>query len=155
VLGALLLVVLMGGGALLVAAIASGFEARPSSEAVAGHVDDFPPGSVTLLDLRSEASVAQSYVTRPPGGDVLALSRPALVAGLGDGCLTVWSPDEEFEGRRGVFKDPCRGSRHDIEGRTLFGPARDLDRYWVEVRDDGTVVVDLGDLRRQDRGGVR
>lgn len=154
---ALLLVVLVGGGALLVGAIASGFEAGDSSEAVAGHIDNFPPGSVTLLRVESGPGSTDLYITRPLGGELLALSRAAFAGGPpGAACATVWRPDEEFEGTSGLFREPCRGARYDIEGRMLSGPAaRDIDRYRVEVRSDGIVVVDLVDLRRQDRGGAR
>jgi hypothetical protein len=161
-LGALLLVVLLGGGALLVAAIASGFDAGASSEAVAGHIDDFPPGSVTRLDLRTEAGSAEVYVTRPPGGDVLVLSRTSPFAPLGGsiGCSVAWRGEREATGPAGVvvgvFVDSCQTIVYDIEGHRLSGDAaRDLDRYRVEVRRDGIVVVDLGDLRRQDRGFAR
>ena len=153
----LLLVVLLGGGALLVAAIASGFEAGDSSEVVAGHIDDFLPGSVTRLDLRTEAGSAEVYITRPPGGDVLALDRRSSVyVPLGVGCSAVWLPDRGVAGESGVFRDGCHPIYYAIDGRRLSDDAaRDLDRYRVEVRRDGTVVVDLGDLRRQDRGGAR
>ena len=71
-----------------------------------------------------------------------------------------WRPEREATGPFGaivgVFLDPCHGIVYDSEGRRLSGDAlRDLDRYRVEVRGDGTVVVDLGDLRRQDRGIAR
>ncbi len=156
-LGALVLVVLVGGGALLVGAIASGFEAGAPSEAVVGHLDDFPPGSATLLRPRREAGEADLYITRPPGGAVVALARHGSVyVPLGAGCAVAWFPERSVEGERGVFRDGCHPIYYAIDGRRLSpDAARDLDRYGVEVRSDGTVVVDLGDLRRRDATAAR
>jgi hypothetical protein len=48
------------------------------------------------------------------------------------GCTVPWTPGYEFMGKKGWFRDACRGSTYDLEGRCFAGPCtRDLDRFGV------------------------
>jgi cytochrome b6-f complex iron-sulfur subunit len=62
------------------------------------------------------------------------------------GCTVPWRGDFSFRGRTGWFRCPCHGSTYTREGGVLvFGPApRPLDRFEIEPRDDGSVVVTIG-----------
>ncbi len=52
------------------------------------------------------------------------------------------------DGLGGLFRDPCSGSRFDLSGVLIVGPAlRDMDRYPVEVR-GATLVIDLDGVER-------
>jgi cytochrome b6-f complex iron-sulfur subunit len=62
------------------------------------------------------------------------------------GCTVPWRPDFTFQGRTGWFRCPCHGSTYTKEGGILvFGPSpRPMDRFEIELQDDGSVVVNTG-----------
>ncbi len=62
------------------------------------------------------------------------------------GCTVPWRPDFTFRDRTGWFRCPCHGSTFTKEGGILvFGPSsRPMDRFPLEVQDDGSVVVNVG-----------
>ena len=62
------------------------------------------------------------------------------------GCTVPWRSDFTFLDRTGWFRCPCHGSTYTKEGGILVaGPSpRPLDRFPMEVRDDGSVVVTTG-----------
>ena len=62
------------------------------------------------------------------------------------GCTVPWRPEFEFQGRKGWFRCPCRGSTYTREGGVLVaGPApRPLDVFPLEVQSDNTIVVQTG-----------
>lgn len=95
-------------------------------------------GRFFLLNLE-EGTTPNGEVT--PGG-LLALWRkcPHL------GCTVPYRPEFEFLGRKGWFRCPCHGSTYTREGGVLVaGPApRPLDRFPIEVQDDGSIVVTTG-----------
>ena len=62
------------------------------------------------------------------------------------GCTVPWRADFTFLGRTGWFRCPCHGSTYTKEGGILVaGPSpRPLDRFPVEVKEDGSIVVTTG-----------
>ena len=128
----------IGVGACAVAAVGSGvltldylepkvlFE--PSTTFVAGSPRDFTDGVVRFNREK------KAYVIGGPTG-VYALS--AVCTHLG--CITRFKSDER------VIACPCHGSRFDLEGNVIHGPApRPLP--WLDVTEDaqGNLVVDTG-----------
>ncbi|HJU84701.1 MAG TPA: Rieske (2Fe-2S) protein [Holophagaceae bacterium] len=99
---------------------------EPSTVFPAGNIADYPEGTVRFN--REQ----KAYIIGGPGG-VFALS--AVCTHLG--CITRYLSDEN------VIACPCHGSRFDLEGNVVHGPApRPLQ--WVEVKADqaGNLLVD-------------
>ncbi len=149
----------------IVAALAVVTLIRPSaaSSVVVGRVEDFPPGSVTELGYRL---VGDNDGAVPRGSDEerrLERGRSALflVNTPSDGLIVLWRRDPHLGCTVGalplaegvpdmqiapgtVFFNPCHGEQYALDGTRLWGPApRGLDRFGVEVREDGAVVVDV------------
>jgi cytochrome b6-f complex iron-sulfur subunit len=64
------------------------------------------------------------------------------------GCTVPWRPEFEFHNKKGWFRCPCHGSTY-MRGAAIlvFGPApRPLDTMAVTVHDDGSVVIDTGEI---------
>jgi cytochrome b6-f complex iron-sulfur subunit len=128
----------IGVGACAVAAAGSGVMTldylkpkvlfEPSTSFVAGSPLDFTEGVVRFNKEK------KAFVIGAPGG-VYALS--AVCTHLG--CITRFRSDER------VIACPCHGSRFDLEGNVVHGPApRPLP--WLDVTQDaaGNLVVDTG-----------
>lgn len=101
---------------------------EPSTSFVAGSPLDFTEGVVRFNKEK------KAYVIGAAGG-VYALS--AVCTHLG--CITRFRSDER------VIACPCHGSRFDLEGNVVHGPApRPLP--WLDVTQDsaGNLVVDTG-----------
>ncbi len=101
---------------------------EPPTSFRAGSPDDYPEGTVRFN--REQ----RAYVIGGAGG-VYALS--AVCTHLG--CITRFLSDEN------VIACPCHGSRFDLEGNVVHGPApRPLP--WLEMQADpaGALVVDTG-----------
>lgn len=127
----------LGVGACAVAAAGSGLVTlqflepkvlfEPPTTFRAGTPVDYPEGTVRFHKEQ------KAYVVGGQGG-VYALS--AVCTHLG--CITRFLSDE------GVIACPCHGSRFDLEGNVVHGPApRPLP--WIEVRTDaasGVLIVD-------------
>ncbi len=99
---------------------------EPPTRFRAGNPLDYPEGVVRFNKQQ------KAYVVGAPGG-VYALS--AVCTHLG--CITRFLSDEK------CIACPCHGSRFDLEGNVIQGPApRPLQ--WLEVQADaaGTLVVD-------------
>ncbi|MFY9821842.1 MAG: ubiquinol-cytochrome c reductase iron-sulfur subunit [Thermoanaerobaculia bacterium] len=100
---------------------------EPPTTFRAGTPVDYPEGTVRFHKEQ------KAYVVGGQGG-VYALS--AVCTHLG--CITRYLSDE------GVIACPCHGSRFDLEGNVVHGPApRPLP--WIEVREDaasGVLIVD-------------
>jgi len=100
---------------------------EPPTSFRAGTPVDYPEGTVRFHKEQ------KAYVIGGQGG-VYALS--AVCTHLG--CITRHLSDE------GVIACPCHGSRFDLEGNVIHGPApRPLP--WIEVREDaasGVLIVD-------------
>ena len=100
---------------------------EPPMKFKAGSPEDYPPGSVTL---NKEQKV---YIVRAKEGYFYALS--AVCTHLG--CITNWKQEE------GIVACPCHGSKFDIDGRKIDGPApRPLQRFAIAMDDRGHLVVD-------------
>jgi len=80
-----------------------------------------------------EVPAARSYLVKPAGGEILALSQkcPHL------GCKIAWCDSSQ------KFECPCHGSKFNIAGAKLEGPTpRGMDSYTVEIGSDTLVYVD-------------
>ena len=130
---------LVGGGAIGVAAVGSAvLTAQYLSPNVlhelplkfkAGHVDEYPPDSLTLVVDQ------KSYVVRAKEGYFYAMS--AVCTHLG--CITGWKSTE------GIIACPCHGSRFDRQGNVIGGPApRPLPRYLISLDEREQLVVYKG-----------
>jgi cytochrome b6-f complex iron-sulfur subunit len=99
---------------------------EPPTRFRAGTALDYPEGTVRFNKAQ------RAYVVGGAGG-VYALS--AVCTHLG--CITRFVSDEN------AIACPCHGSRFDIEGNVLHGPAPRPLR-WIEVREDATggLIVD-------------
>jgi cytochrome b6-f complex iron-sulfur subunit len=128
----------IGLGACAVAAVGSGIVTldflepkvlfEPSTSFVAGSPLDFTDGVVRFNKEK------KAYVIGAAGG-IYALS--AVCTHLG--CITRFRSDER------AIACPCHGSRFDLEGNVVHGPApRPLP--WLDVTQDavGNLVVDTG-----------
>ncbi len=128
----------IGVGACAVAAVGSGIVTvdflnpkvlfEPPTSFRAGDPADYPEGTVRFNKEK------KAYVIGGPGG-VYALS--AVCTHLG--CITRFLSDQN------VIACPCHGSRFDLEGVVVEGPApRSLP--WLQVGTDssGLLVVDTG-----------
>lgn len=128
-------VALLGGG-LLIIAVALVF-AWPSREPEGarfdlGSADDFSAGSVTTV------TDGRFHLVRLDDGTFVALSWRDPHSG----CTVPWRSNFNYAGRRGWFRDPCRGSTYRMDGRRVFGPSpRHLDRFPVDIV-AGSVIVD-------------
>ncbi len=106
------------------------------NELVLGRVEDFRlnyPGSVVRLDpgIDGAAESIVAFTDRDPA----------------TACGVYWDAEFEYMGRRGWFKDGCHTSVYDLAGRCFAGPCpRGLDRYKVEINENGHVVVKLTEL---------
>ena len=128
----------IGVGACVVAAAGSGMMTldylkpkvlfEPSTSFMAGSPLDFTEGVVRFNKEK------KAYVIGAPGG-IYALS--AVCTHLG--CITRFRSDER------VIACPCHGSRFDLEGNVVHGPAP-LPLPWLDVTQDavGNLVVDTG-----------
>ncbi len=128
----------IGAGACAAVAVASGIVTldylepkvlfEPATTFVAGSPLDFSDGVVRFNQDK------KAYVIGAPAG-VYALS--AVCTHLG--CIARFKSDER------VIACPCHGSRFDLEGNVVHGPApRPLP--WLDVSEDasGNLVVDTG-----------
>ena len=108
-----------------------------------GRVEDFAPGSVTEIELKTsfddlllgeERSPVPIFLVNDPNGGLLALynRHPHL------GCRVTWMAAEQR------FLNPCHGEKYTLTGEYIEGPApHGLDRFGVTVTDKGKVVVDV------------
>jgi cytochrome b6-f complex iron-sulfur subunit len=100
---------------------------EPPTAFRAGTAIDYPEGTVRFYKEQ------KAYVVGGAAG-VYALS--AVCTHLG--CITRYHSDE------GVIACPCHGSRFDLEGNVVHGPAPH-PLPWIEVREDaaaGVLIVD-------------
>lgn len=104
----------------------------------AGPISDFPEGTVKFY---------QEHRIFLIGGRIGVFALSAECTHLG--CITRHTPGETW------IACPCHGSKFDLEGRTLSGPAR-RDLSWIEVQADSTgnltvdtsVIVTSGEALR-------
>jgi len=100
---------------------------EPPTKFKAGSPENYPPGTVTL---DKEQKV---FIVRAKEGYFYALS--ATCTHLG--CIANWKSEE------GIVACPCHGSKFDIEGKVIAGPApRQLPRFSVTLDDQGHLVID-------------
>lgn len=108
-----------------------------------GVVRAIPPESVPEVGV-VEVPAARAYLTRI-GGDIVALSEKCTHLG----CRV------PFCDSSGQFECPCHGSVFNRVGDYIAGPApRGMDRYPVEVGDDGLLRIDTGAAENGPEPGV-
>lgn len=100
---------------------------EPPTKFKAGIPDNYSPGSTTL-------NVEQNvYIIRAKEGYFYALS--AVCTHLG--CITNWKSEE------GIIACPCHGSKFNIDGIKIAGPApRPLPRFLITLDEQGQLIVD-------------
>ncbi|MCB9134138.1 MAG: Rieske (2Fe-2S) protein [Anaerolineales bacterium] len=92
-----------------------------------GAVDNFPPGSVTPVE------VGRFYVVRLTDGGLLALYRRCTHLG----CAVPYDPAV------GQFVCPCHGSAFTMDGEVQNAPApRPLDLFPLTINEVGEILVD-------------
>jgi hypothetical protein len=110
---------------------------RSASRVSAGRAQDYPPGSVTALNLPASDqadSMIPIFLVNDPAAGFLALYRQDTRSG----CQVIW-----VESLR-RFEEPCLASKYSQTGEYLSGPtARGLDRYPVSLTESGEVTVDV------------
>ena len=105
---------------------------EPDQTFTAGWPDEYPAGNVEtkFKDRYQTWIVALAHRGRRR---IVALR--AVCTHLG--CITLWSENENR------FQCPCHGSGFSAEGINLLGPApRPLDRYAIQLADDGQLEID-------------
>jgi cytochrome b6-f complex iron-sulfur subunit len=108
-----------------------------------GVVRAVSPDAVTE-DSVIEVPAARAFLTRVEG-EVIALSQKCTHLG----CRVPYCPST------GRFECPCHGSVFNRGGDFLAGPApRGMDRYPVEVGDDGLLRIDTGETELGHEPGV-
>lgn len=115
----------------------------------AGPVEDFPPGSKTIV---REGKFWLVNLTREQGGPgYLALWQkcPHL------GCVVPWEDDftvvdpKSGESTQGWFRCPCHQSTYNDAGVRVYGPApRSLDRMALTITEDGYIEVNTGEISK-------
>jgi hypothetical protein len=106
-----------------------------------GFAPDYEPGSVTALQLpdpdQANSIIPILLVNVSSGGWLALHSRDP-----GSGCLVNWEASTQR------IEDPCGGSKYTRTGEYVSGPSpRGLDRFAVEVKENGEVLVDVSALR--------
>jgi len=94
-----------------------------------GSPDQFPPGSVTLVE------AGRFYLVRLEDDGLLAVYRRCTHLG----CAVPYAPGT------GQFVCPCHGSAFTADGDVLTAPApRPLDLFNLSINEDGEIIVDTG-----------
>ncbi|HLZ34832.1 MAG TPA: ubiquinol-cytochrome c reductase iron-sulfur subunit [Nitrospira sp.] len=105
-----------------------------------GGIDALPSGEPKQLD--HVTTIRDGYLEIRSHKAIWAVKRP-------DGQVTVFSPicthlgcGYRWAGEEKMFKCPCHGSRFDLEGQVLGGPApRPLDRLPSKVENGHLMVI--------------
>lgn len=125
---------------------------RDEATAEIGAIDQFAPGSVTLVQL--DASLPQAareqlaqttrwlrlftapipvYLVHDNDGAWYAFYQ----ADPRNSCTIAWQPAEK------LFIDPCHGSAYTSQGEYVRGPSkRNLHSFRVDIRDTGLITID-------------
>ncbi len=106
----------------------------------------FVQGKFWLVHLRPGEGAFQQFGL-PGEGGLLALWQrcPHL------GCTVPWQPAYEYKGVTSWFRCPCHGSTYTPAGIRVHGPAtRSMDTMRIDVRDDGWITVQTGEITNGD-----
>ncbi len=134
------LLIPLTAGIFLVGLIALSFTRepwQPDRLVTANSVGDYTVGEPVYFEDE------RLWVVRTPDDRMIALYDVDPLSS----CQTPWWVNEEYMGRKGWFRDACRGSYYDVEGRCFGGPCEiGLSRFDVLL--NGTeVVVNLTELK--------
>jgi len=109
---------------------------EPPQLVTAGSVEQYEQGDPKYFEAE------RVWVVRTPNDEMYALYDVDPLSN----CTVPWWNDVEHLGRAGWFKDACRGSLYDLEGRCFGGPCETgLSRFPVTLN-GSTIVVNLTDL---------
>ena len=131
----ILLGFVLAGGVALAFLIGGGF--RDPAAIEADSVDDYEVGLPKYFE------IDRFWIVRLEGDEILALydKNPQSQ------CRTLWFINEEFMGTTGWFNEPCQDHLYDYTGRCFDSECtRGLDRFEVEVTEEGAIFVDLSRL---------
>lgn len=122
-------IVTVGSAVLSASYLSPNVVKEPPTRFKLGLPENFPAGSVTLIQDQN------IFLVRASEGYFFTLS--ATCTHLG--CITNWKNDE------GIIACPCHGSKFNRDGNVIGGPApRQLPRYEMSLDDHGMLVVDKG-----------
>jgi cytochrome b6-f complex iron-sulfur subunit len=115
---------------------------EPPTRFKAGFPEDYAPGQV---ETRYKARYGVWVVRGEYQGQPQIYALQAVCTHLG--CTPIWLESEQ------KFKCPCHGSGFYKNGVNFEGPApRPLERYAIQVGDDGQLEIDKGRTFRQELG---
>jgi hypothetical protein len=161
-----LLFALVAAGLLVAAAVTSSLAASNGNRQQGltldlGHIERFPPGSVTTFVV-DDGRLRE--ITDPPRGPVSPWGLLVVRLDEGDGERSVrvfswrsphdgwalwWMPDATTQHDPGFFIDPARGSLWRYDGTFVAGGGgRNLDYFRVQVNPAGHVMVDMSQVVR-------
>jgi len=122
-------IVTVGSVALSASYLSPNVVKEPPTRFKIGIPENFPAGSVTLIQDQN------IFIVRASEGFFFSLS--ATCTHLG--CITNWKSDE------GIIACPCHGSKFNREGIVTGGPApHPLPRFEMSLDDHGMLIVDKG-----------
>ena len=137
----LVLAAALGATAVIAAVSPTDGPGLPERWIEAGNLEAYEPGTITSLPIGpvDPPTPPLVHVSRLEDGDLIVIAgRDPL------GCAVPWRPNFRFEGTEGWFRDPCKGSTYDDQGRQVSGPSpRDLDRLAFEVTPSGTLRIEV------------
>jgi len=111
---------------------------QPPTRFKAGYAQDFVLGEVNEKFKRSQ----RTWIVREDDGFYALFAKCTHL-----GCTPNWLPAEN------KFKCPCHGSGFYKDGTNFEGPApRPLDRFKIELAEDGSLVVDKSKLYHMNAG---
>jgi hypothetical protein len=127
-------------GVVLIALVLMSFTREPYHPprlVTAGTISQYDPGEPKLFENE------KIWVVRLPQRDIMMALYGADPVSR---CLATWDPSYTFLGVTGWFRDTCRGSTYDLEGRCFDGPCtQGLGRFKVLLQ-QADVIVSLTDL---------
>lgn len=100
---------------------------------------EYPPGRALFVRYDPDEDPEGQYAEITNGGQARVLALYQVCVHLG--CAVPWCSTSQW------WECPCHGSQYNRWGEWMSGPAaRGLDRFRVEVADDGTLLLDTSEI---------
>ena len=100
---------------------------------------EYPPGRALFVRYDPDDDPEGQYAEITDGGQARVLALYQVCVHLG--CAVPWCSTSQW------WECPCHGSQYNRWGEWMSGPAaRGLDRFRVEVADDGTLLLDTSEI---------
>ncbi|MFO8075304.1 MAG: Rieske 2Fe-2S domain-containing protein [Actinomycetota bacterium] len=100
---------------------------------------EYPPGRALLVRYDPDEDPEGQYADITDGGQARVLALYQVCVHLG--CAVPWCSTSQW------WECPCHGSQYNRWGEWMSGPAaRGLDRFRVEIADDGTLLLDTSEI---------